>query len=57
MKRLITTFASTIFLLTFTACATQPACNGEEMIVMKDKGFDRIASRPCACLAGSISGE
>ena len=41
MKRLITTFASAIFLLTFTACATQPTCSGEEMIAMKDKGFDQ----------------
>ena len=40
MKRLITTFASAIVLLTSTACVTQPTCNVEEMIVMKDKGFD-----------------
>ena len=40
MKRLITTFASAILLLTSTACVTQPTCNVEEMIVMKDKGFD-----------------
>ena len=41
MKRLITLFASTIILLTFTACATQPTCSGEEMIAMKDKGFEQ----------------
>ena len=41
MKRLITTFASAILLLTFTACATQPTCSGEEMIAMKDKGFEQ----------------
>lgn len=41
MKRLITTFASAILLLTSTACVTQPTCNVEEMIVMKDKGFDQ----------------
>ena len=40
MKRLITTFASAILLLTSTACVTQPTCNVEEMIAMKDKGFD-----------------
>ena len=40
MKCLITTFASAILLLTSTACVTQPTCNVEEMIVMKDKGFD-----------------
>jgi hypothetical protein len=40
MKRLITTFASAIVLLTSTACVTQPTCNVEEMIAMKDKGFD-----------------
>ena len=40
MKRLITTFASAIVLLTSTACVTQPTCSGEEMIAMKDKGFD-----------------
>lgn len=39
MKRLITTFASAILLLTSTVCVTQPTCNVEEMIVMKDKGF------------------
>lgn len=41
MKRLITTFASAILLLTSTACVTQPTCNVEEMIAMKDKGFDQ----------------
>ena len=41
MKRLITTFASVILLLTSTACVTQPTCNVEEMIAMKDKGFDQ----------------
>jgi hypothetical protein len=41
MKRLINTFASAIILLAFTACATQPTCSGEEMIAMKDKGFDQ----------------
>ena len=41
MKRLITTFASAILLLTSTACVTQPTCSGEEMIAMKDKGFDQ----------------
>ena len=41
MKRLITTFASAIILLASTACVTQPTCNVEEMIVMKDKGFDQ----------------
>jgi hypothetical protein len=41
MKCLITTFASAILLLTSTACVTQPTCNVEEMIVMKDKGFDQ----------------
>jgi hypothetical protein len=40
MKRLITTFASAIILLTSTACVTQPTCSVEEMIAMKDKGFD-----------------
>ena len=40
MKPLINTFASAILLLTSTACVTQPTCNGEEMIAMKDKGFD-----------------
>ena len=40
MKRLITTFASAIILLASTACVTQPTCSGEEMIAMKDKGFD-----------------
>ena len=40
MKRLVTTFASALLLLTSTACVTQPTCNVEEMIVMKDKGFD-----------------
>ena len=40
MKRLINTFAAAILLLTSTACVTQPTCNVEEMIVMKDKGFD-----------------
>jgi hypothetical protein len=41
MKRLITTFASAIILLTFTACVTQLTCSGEEMIAMKDKGVDQ----------------
>ncbi|MEO8342129.1 MAG: hypothetical protein ABI604_20945 [Nitrospirota bacterium] len=41
MKRLITTFASAIILLASTACVTQPMCSGEEMIAMKDKGFDQ----------------
>lgn len=41
MKRLINTFASTILLLTSTACVTQPTCSIEEMITMKDKGFDQ----------------
>ena len=41
MKRLITTFVSAILLLTSTACVTQPTCNVEEMIAMKDKGFDQ----------------
>ena len=40
MKRLITTFALAILLLTSTACVTQPTCSVEEMIAMKDKGFD-----------------
>ena len=41
MKRLITTFASAILLLTSTACVTQPTCSIEEMITMKDKGFEQ----------------
>ena len=41
MKRLITTFALAILLLTSTACVTQPTCSVEEMIAMKDKGFDQ----------------
>ncbi|MDN5942748.1 MAG: hypothetical protein L0H94_12760 [Nitrospira sp.] len=41
MKRLIKTFASAILLLTSTACVTQPTCSIEEMITMKDKGFEQ----------------
>ena len=41
MKRLITTFASAILLLTSTACVSQLTCSGEEMIAMKDNGFDQ----------------
>jgi hypothetical protein len=41
MKRLITTLASAILLLTSTACVTQPTCSIEEMITMKDKGFEQ----------------
>ena len=41
MKRLITTFASAILLLTSTACVTQTTCSIEEMIAMKDKGFEQ----------------
>ena len=41
MKRLITTFASAILLLTSTACGTQPTCSIEEMITMKDKKFEQ----------------
>lgn len=41
MKRLITTFASAILLLTSTACVSQRTCSGKEMIAMKDKGFDQ----------------
>ena len=40
MKCLINTCAAAILLLTSTACVTQPMCSGEEMIAMKDKGFD-----------------
>ncbi len=41
MKRLINTFAAAILLLTSSACVTQPTCSIEEMITMKDKGFDQ----------------
>jgi hypothetical protein len=41
MKRLTTTFALAILLVNSTACITQPTCSGEEMIAMKDKGFDQ----------------
>ncbi len=41
MKRLINTFAAAILLLTSNACVTQPTCSIEEMITMKDKGFDQ----------------
>ena len=41
MKRLINMFASVILLLTSTACVSQPTCSIEEMITMKDKGFDQ----------------
>ena len=41
MKPLITTLALAVFLLTSTACVSQPTCSGEEMIAMKDKGFDQ----------------
>jgi hypothetical protein len=41
MKRLINTFAAAILLLTSTACVTQPTCSIEEMITMKDKGFEQ----------------
>jgi hypothetical protein len=45
MKRLITTFASAILLFTSTACVTQPTCNVEEMIAMKDKKCGVLGSR------------
>ena len=41
MKCLTTTFASALLLLTSTACVTQTTCSIEEMITMKDKGFEQ----------------
>jgi len=41
MKRLITTFASAILLLSSTACVSQLTCSEEKMIAMKNSGFDQ----------------
>lgn len=40
MQRFINNFSAAMVLLTSAACITHPTCSHEQMIAMKDNGFD-----------------